>query len=82
MQVKSILGRTTSKSPPKPTYLYVVSWMYSPCPVPTYARAPLPPPHPTPHAVHSSPAPTPQAPPPPPRAPPTKPPPGPPAMPP
>merc|ERR1719464_1826622 len=32
MQVKSLLGRTTSKSPPAPTYLYVVSCMYSPPP--------------------------------------------------
>jgi hypothetical protein len=30
MHVKSLLGRTASKSPPHPTYLYVVSWMYSP----------------------------------------------------
>merc|ERR1719429_426671 len=82
MQVKSLLGRTTSKSPPKPVYLYVVSWMYSPCPVPTYERAPLPPaplPQPTPQAVQSSPGPTQQATPFPaaPRAPPTYPPPGP-----
>jgi len=34
-QVKSRRGRTTSKSPPHPTYLKVVSWMYSPAPVPT-----------------------------------------------
>merc|ERR1719384_913190 len=81
MQVKSLLGRTTSKSPPHPTYLYVVSCTYSPWPAPTYDRAPppAPPPHATPHAVHSSPGPTPQATPLPagPRAPPTYPPPGP-----
>jgi len=29
-QVKSLRGRTASKSPPHPTYLYVVSWMYWP----------------------------------------------------
>merc|ERR1719384_2207241 len=79
MQVKSLLGRP--KSPPHPTYLYVVSWMYSPWPVPTYDRAPLPPPlpHPTPQAVQSSPGPTQQAAPFPaaPRPPATNPPPGP-----
>jgi len=32
-QVKSRRGR--AKSPPHPTYLYVVSWMYSPWPLPT-----------------------------------------------
>jgi len=32
-QVKSRRGR--AKSPPQPTYLYVVSWMYSPWPWPT-----------------------------------------------
>jgi len=30
MQVKSLLCLTTSKSPPQPTYLYVVSWTYEP----------------------------------------------------
>jgi len=39
-QVKSRLGRTVSKSPPQPTYLYVVSWMYTPWPVPTKDKAP------------------------------------------
>merc|ERR1740129_1895153 len=67
MQAKFLpWGCATSKSPPAPTYLYVVSWMYSPWPVPTYERPPLPsppPPHPTPQAVISSPAPTPQTPP-------------------
>merc|ERR1719282_1964804 len=67
MQVKSLLGRTTSKSPPQPTYLYVVSCWYSPWPQPTYdiapEPAPPPPPQPTPQAVHSSPAATPHAPP-------------------
>merc|ERR1740129_856016 len=64
MQAKFLpWGCATSKSPPAPTYLYVVSWMYSPWPVPTYDRAPLPapPPQPTPQAVHSSPGPTPHA---------------------
>merc|ERR1719189_3219082 len=76
MQVKSLLGRTVSKSPPAPTYLYVVSCMYSPWPVPTYDRAPEPgppPPQPTPQAVHSSPGATPHAQPlPPPQAPPPR----------
>merc|ERR1719264_1353896 len=60
-QVKSLLGRP--KSPPYPTYLYVVSVVYWPCPLPTYDIAPWPPPlHPTPQAVQSSSCPTPQAP--------------------
>merc|ERR1719220_3242519 len=66
MQVKSLLGRTVSKSPPAPTYLYVVSCMYCAWPVPTYEIPPEPgppPPQPTPQAVHSSPAATPHAPP-------------------
>merc|ERR1719384_108298 len=61
MHVKSLLGRP--KSPPCPTYWYVVSCTYEPWPLPTYDRAPppAPPPHATPHAVHSSPGPTPHA---------------------
>merc|ERR1719411_2417972 len=60
-QVKSLRGRP--KSPPCPTYLYVVSVVYWPCPPPTYDIVPWPPPlHPTPQAVQSSPCPTPQAP--------------------
>merc|ERR1719266_1948553 len=58
MHVKSLRGRTTSKSPPNPMYLYVVSCMYSPCPLPTYDIAPEPAPPPpqlVPQAVISSP---------------------------